>query len=346
MSTKQQKNDEEVDLGSLFVIIGKGFNNFFNFIGAIFKGAFHLLILILLFLKLHVKKFILAAFIGGVLGGFLEYKTEDRFGSNLLVQPNFNSARQLYNNVNYYNDLVKQEKKILLASIFDIDTTRASTIKKFEITPIKNQNDIINAYDTFIVSADTLTVQNYAFDEFKSSFTEYDYLIHNIQVEATANDVFSGMEEVIIASVVKNSYFNRLKKLNSEILYRTDSLLKMNLIQVDSLRQVYTKVMLEEAKKESSGTSIDLGGTQKTTKEIELFDTDKKIINDLKQTSKDIAETSEVINIVSNFQTVGYEVKVISKNYIFILAGISIMLTLFCILLLELNTYLTNYKKE
>ena len=32
MSTKNQNNEEEVDLGSLFVIIGKGFKNFFNFI--------------------------------------------------------------------------------------------------------------------------------------------------------------------------------------------------------------------------------------------------------------------------------------------------------------------------
>ena len=55
MSTNQQKensksnNEEEVDLGSLFVAIGKGFSNFFNFIGDIFKGAFHSIILVLIF---------------------------------------------------------------------------------------------------------------------------------------------------------------------------------------------------------------------------------------------------------------------------------------------------------
>ena len=44
MSTAKNNNEEEVDLGSLFVIIGKGFKNFFNFIGSIFKGIFHFLI--------------------------------------------------------------------------------------------------------------------------------------------------------------------------------------------------------------------------------------------------------------------------------------------------------------
>ena len=52
MSTAKNNNEEEVDLGSLFVIIGKGFKNFFNFIGSIFKGIFHRFIIqILIFCK-------------------------------------------------------------------------------------------------------------------------------------------------------------------------------------------------------------------------------------------------------------------------------------------------------
>ena len=51
MSTDKNKNEEEVDLGSLFVIIGKGFKNFFNFIGSIFKWIFEFVIQILLFVK-------------------------------------------------------------------------------------------------------------------------------------------------------------------------------------------------------------------------------------------------------------------------------------------------------
>jgi sorbitol-specific phosphotransferase system component IIC len=50
MSTDQKDNEEEVDLGYLFVIIGKGFSNLFNFIGNFFKGLFHGIISILIFL--------------------------------------------------------------------------------------------------------------------------------------------------------------------------------------------------------------------------------------------------------------------------------------------------------
>tara|TARA_B100000780_G_C21091443_1_gene439875 strand:- start:237 stop:1274 length:1038 start_codon:yes stop_codon:yes gene_type:complete len=345
MSTNQNNNEEEVDLGSLFLIIGKGFSKLFNFIGNVFKGFFHFLISILLFIKLHFKKIAIAAFIGGILGAYLEHVNEDKFGSNMLVQPNFKSTNQLYENINYYNDLVEQENVSLLASVFNMDTIKAAGFKKFEINPVVNDIDVINAYNKFILFADTLTVKSYDFFKFKKSFTVYDYEIHNISVEATISDIFTGLDEVIISSVENNYYYNRIKYLTNENLFRTDSLLRANLTEVDSLRQVYMRIMLEESKKESSGTNIDFGGTQKNTKEIELFETDREINEDLGRISIDIGKQSEVINIISNFKTVGYEIKGITKNLIFILAARSVLLMLLFILLLDLNRYLSNYKK-
>ena len=159
------------------------------------------------------------------------------------------------------------------------------------------------------------------------------------------NDVFSSLDNIIIETVEKNQYFNRIKKLTNENLTRTDSLLRENLIKVDSLRQVYMRVMLEESKKEFTGTSIDLGGTKTSAKEIELFRTDREINEDLGLIAESIGEKSEVINIVSNFQSIGYEVKGITKNYIFIVAGLSVILVLLIILFLDLNRYLDSYKK-
>ena len=96
MSTTKNKNEEEVDLGSLFTVIGNGFKNFFNFIGSIFKGIFHKLILILIFFKLHFIKFTVAVLIGGIVGFFLEKNKEIKFSSNLIVKPNFESTQLLY----------------------------------------------------------------------------------------------------------------------------------------------------------------------------------------------------------------------------------------------------------
>jgi len=345
MSTKKQNNDEEVDLGSLFTVIGKGFKNFFNFIGNIFKGVFHRLILILLFLKLHFLKFSVAVLIGGIVGFFLESNKETKFSSNLIVKPNFESTQLLYENINYYNDLVKQQNTKHLASIFKIDTSKAAALRKFEITPLMNSNDIINAYDNFILEVDTLTVKSYDFDNFESSFTDFDYLVHNIEVQATVSDIFSELENTIINSIEKNTFFNKIKNLTKENLNTKDSILKANFIEVDSLRSVYMRAILEGAKNNSNGTNIDLGSKSNITKENDLFEIDRKIIYDLSQTYEDIATKSDVINIISNFKPEGSEIKGITKNLIFIMAVLGFLLTLFIILLFDLNKYLEDYKK-
>ena len=345
MSTKKQNNDEEVDLGSLFTVIGKGFKNFFNFIGNIFKGIFHRLILILLFLKLHILKFSVAVLIGGIVGFFLESNKETKFSSNLIVKPNFESTQLLYENINYYNDLVKQQNTKHLASIFKIDTSKAAALRKFEITPLMNSNDIINAYDNFILEVDSLTVKSYDFDNFESSFTDFDYLVHNIEVQATVSDIFTELENTIINSIEKNTFFNKIKNLTKENLNTKDSILKANFIEVDSLRSVYMRAILEGAKNNSNGTNIDLGSKSNITKENDLFEIDRKIIYDLSQTYEDIATKSDVINIISNFKPEGSEIKGITKNLIFIMAVLGFLLTLFIILLFDLNKYLEDYKK-
>lgn len=347
MSTNQpqKNNEEEVDLGSLFIIIGRGFSKFFNFIGSIFKGLFHFFILVLIFLKENIVKIGIVALIGLIAGIILEVKTPSRYASELLLEPNFKSSLQLYNNVNYYNDLVKQKDTLKLQKTFNLTKEEAASLKKFEIEPLKIDTDIINAYNDLILDVDTLTIKSYKYDNFKAAFTNYDYKFHKVTVIAGKSDVFDKLDDVIISSVVKNKYFNRLKELTNENLNRTDSVYKESLSQIDSLRKVYMQVMLDEAKKETSGTQIDLGGEKKTTKELELFETNRKINSDLSKIALDKSKKYEVINIISNFQPVGYEIKGITKNYAFQLGALGALLMIFYILLKQVNSYLNHYKK-
>lgn len=345
MSTSHNNNEEEVDLGSLFKIIGKGFQNLFNFIGNIFKGIFHFFISILIFLKDNIVKIGIAAFIGFAIGVFIQVKSADKYESQMLVQPNFKSANQLYNNISYYNDLVKQKDTANIQKTFKIDKETAASLKKFTIEPIINENDIINSYNEFILDVDTTTVKSYNFEDFKASFSLLDYKIHKVNVVSEKSDVFDKLDEVILSSVIKNKYFNRVKELTNENLNRTDSLLRTNLAQIDSLRVVYMKVMLEEAKKQNSGTSIDLGGKMRTTKELELFETNRKINEELEDIVKDKSEKYEVINVISNFQPIGSEIKGVTRNIAFQLSVLGALAMIFILLLIKINSYLNNYKK-
>ncbi|TYP99903.1 hypothetical protein C7447_101510 [Tenacibaculum adriaticum] len=344
MPNINKNSEEEVDLGSLFVIIGKGFSNFFSFIGSLFNSIFDFFIQVLLFLKSNIIKIGLAAIIGGVLGIFIEYTNNTKYVDNLQVQPNFKSSRQLYNNINYYNDLVKQKDTALLAKTFNISMDDAASLRKFEIYPIINENDILTSYDELILSVDTLTVKSYSFNKFKNMFTQYDYQIHNINVQATKNNIFKKLDKAIIGSITENEYFNNLRKINNENLSTTELLIRKNLAQADSLHYVYKKVLLEEAKKTTSGTNIDLGGKQSISKELELFKTNRELNKDLKKISEDLAEKTAVINVISNFQPVGHEIKEIQKNQAFQFALLGAILMILLLLLIKLNRYLENYQ--
>lgn len=347
MSTNQtqKNNEEEVDLGSLFVIIGRGISRFFNFIGSIFTGIFHAFIIILIFIKENIIKIGIATLIGIIAGFFLEVQSPKRYASELLIEPNFKSILQLYNNVNYYNDLVKQKDTLKLQETFNLTKKEAASLKKFTIEPIEMDTDIINAYDELILAVDTLTIKSYEFKQFKEAFTNFDYKIHKVVVTAEKSNVFEKLDDVIISSVVKNKYFNRIKKLNNDNLDETDSVYKQNLVQIDSLRKVYMQVMLDEAKKVQSGTNIDFGGQNQKSKELELFETNRKIISDLKKITKEKYNKYEVINVISNFQPVGYEINTITKNYVFQLGALGAGIMIFFLLMLKLNTFLNNYKK-
>ncbi len=343
--TNTNSKEEEVDLGSLFVIIGKGFSTFFNFIGTIFIGIFNFSIAILIFLKENAIKIGIAAVIGLVAGIVLEVNSSKKYSSNLLVEPNFESTRQLYNTIDYYNDLVQQKDTVALQNIFGLDNTSAASIKKFQIEPVKVDTDIINSYDALILSVDSLTIRSYEYLDFKAAFTNYDYSVHEISVIAEKNNVFNKLDEVIIASVVNNKYFNRIKVLTNESLNRTDSLYRQNLTQIDVLRKVYMEVMLEEAQKQTTGTSIDLGGEKGTAKELELFETNRKINLELIDIAKEKSRKYNVINVISNFQPIGYEIKGITKNYGFILGVLGAGVMIVFLLLNKLNQFLENYKK-
>jgi hypothetical protein len=345
MSTNQNKNEEELDLGSLFVIIGKGFSNFFNFIGTIFKGIFHFLITVLLFLKENYIKILVAGLLGFGMGLFLEVNKSTTYHSELLVEPNFKSARQLYNNINYYNDLIKQKDTAVLQKTFNLNKESAGALKKFTIEPVKLENDIIESYDALITEVDTLTIKSYEYKDFKNSFTDYHYKMHKINVLSEKNDVFRKIGAVIVSSITDNQYFSRSKEILNENLNRTDSLYRQNLTQLDSLRRVIMQVMIEEAKNQSNGTNIDLGGQKRTSTEFELFEVNRKLNSDLEDIAEDRTEKYEVINVISNFQSVGQEVKGVTKNYGFLLGVLSAGLMILFLLLRRLNKFLDNYKK-
>lgn len=344
LETKKNKNDEEVDLGSLFVIIGKGFAKIFNFIERTFKGLFRFFINTLLFLKKNTVKIVAAILVGAIIGLILDLKGQTKYEAFLYVKPNFGSTRQLYNNIGYYNDLVQQKDTILLAKTFSISIKEATSLNKFEIKPIVNENDILTDFNSLIEKIDTIVAKSYPYEKFKETFSKYDYHTQKISVVSATNSIFRKLTDSIVGSISRNNYFKKKKELAVDNLSRSELLIKKNLLQSDSLHHIYKKVLLAEAKKTSTGTNIDLGNSKTTRGELELFEKNKELNEDLEKVNDKISEKTKIINIVSDFQVIGHKVADVERKKSFQGGVISGALMILFLLLIKLNRFLNNYK--
>lgn len=345
MSGTNKRNEDEIDLGSLFTTIGDGFSKLFQAIKTLFNQLFRLVISILLFIKVNFLKIVIAGLLGASIGLYLDFKEGKLYESTLQVHPNFYSAAELYKNIKYYNNLVEQENVDLLAETFNISREEAASLKSFQIKPVKNENDILEAYDKLIKGIDTISAKQYPYNTFKKSYSIYNYNIHNIKVLSTKNDIFKKLGDTILNSVTKNDYLKRWNKSYNENLIATEASLNKDIVQVDSLHSIYKKALLSEALRPISGTNIDMStDSKKTNKELQLFEISKKLNEELKENNFLQSRMVKIVNTISDFQNVGkkrdsfFMLKTIKLSLI----GVGLMILV--LLLLKLNRYLDNYK--
>lgn len=346
MSKHNISQEEEIELGSLFKIIGRGFSNLFNAVGKLFKGIFHYLILFLIFLRNNALKLSLAIFVGAAFGLYLDFTKPQLYSSTMIVEPNFKSALQLYQNIDFYHELVKQKDSSLLAQTFNIPVTEAAKLKGFYVEPIRNENEKYQFFDDFIQEVDTTTVNNINIKEFKKGFTDYNYNYHQIKVKSLSNTIFEKLSVPIISSIENNPYYKYQKKINDENLFQNEKVLIKSLQDVDTLRRIYNEVLITEANKDVSSTNINLAQGVQKTNEIQLFNENLELNEELIKNNKEKAETTEILNVVSSFSKVGIEERSLFKKMTFILGlGMGLLMLVF-ILLRQLNQYLLKYKLQ
>lgn len=344
----QETQNEEVDLGQLFNMIGRLFDRLFNFISSIFKAIFSVFIYAIKAIITNFKLITIVLIVAAILGAVLQRTQKDIYESQMLVKPYFDSKFQLVTNINYYNALIGEKDYNQLMSIFDIDEESAKQIIEFTIHPgPENENDKIKQYDSFVKSIDSIRAQDISFDEFIENRSIYSGDVFEINVRSYKKDIFRSLEEGLNSTFTNTYSVKKMQKRDSLISIERKRILA-SIKEVDSLKKVYLRVMEDESKtKEGSYTTRDGMSfiQEKTkTKEYELLKEENELRKALSILDAKKVEEDVYFDTLSSFQDVGAKYTSIWNLYVLILPILAFIILCIIYLSIKLINYVTSYE--
>ncbi len=348
------QQSEEVDLGQLFKLIGNAFDRFFRFIASVFIGIYNVFLLLLIHIYRRLVWYATAVILGGVIGFIIDMNSDKLYGANMFIETNFNSARQVYENVKDFHQLANIDKDTLgLAQKLSISTDEAAHLKGFYIEADLDENNIAEMYSKFYERLDSVSRLEMNYERYKNSLTAYNFPIHRIGVASTDKSIYKKIEQAFIKGISGNTYLNELAKVNNEILVRKDSVLKNQIQKTDSLVKEYLQIRINESKKEpipGSGTNLYMGDAESSggsllVDESKLIERLLLLENRRRVLDSTIVKQKNVVNVLSNFPPSGYDIRKWSDKKKFLLPLILFVATLLVFTFIGLGKYLDKQSK-
>ncbi len=350
MSTSKPKNtneNEEIDLGVLFNSIGRGISKLLSTVGSLIMFASNTILAAVIFVRKRIVYFALACAIGLAGGVLVERTTPLKYIATATLEPHFDSARQLYSNVEYINDLANQKDSIQLGIFFDITPSDAAKIASVEIKPFVTETRLLQEYNAYVTELDSIVATETSFKDYVKQMNSYDRKIHILRVESSKQNIFGSMLSPLLSSVSEVTYFKDQQTTQLKNLELADSITQVSIVQTDSLLSIFEKVRIVEAKKEfSNGTNLYMSEKAEDNTEISLLNRKMELSDKLEEIRTAKLKAKNVVDVVAAFPEVGYLETSFWKNKKVqgMLAGI-ILLSLFYSIT-QLDTFLLSKKED
>jgi hypothetical protein len=353
-SSQVHTSDGE-DLSILFYKSGRSLKYLSKSVGKGFTRFGNAILLTILFLMRNFLWIALGTIIGLGYGIYLLNKSGSSYSSEMTVKANFNSARSLYNTMDYLNALISNRQTDDLAHIFGIEEKDAKRLSNFKAQPLETEliiSDIykeqfLNLNRSSIIRQDTFWLRTLKYNEFKESLTPFDYPLHKITVISTNPAVFGKLEKGIIDHVSNNSLFQEIRKRQAGSNKEEEDLLQSAIYKLDTLRQAYNQRLIRGADAAIPGGN-QLTVLQSTpnikTPELEVFDKMMELIDALKKSRTRAITEKDIIEVYSPFNVVGQKISFLQQNvakYSLIGFGLSLLI----LLLIAFYKYLLAFER-
>lgn len=312
---KKNTDNEEIDLGVLFNAIGKGISNVFSAIGNAILFVLNTLLAFAVFVRKRIVYFAIACAVGLVVGAALEMWLPQKYIATATVEPRFDSARQLYSNISYLDDLASQQDTLQLASFFGISPADAATISSVEIIPFVTETRLLQEYNDYVMGLDSLVATEMTFRQYVKQIDDFDRKIHIIKAVSSKQDIFKSLLDPVVRSVADVAYFKDQQATRLENLELSDSITQVSIVQTDSLLSLFEEVRVVEANKEfSNGTNLYMSEKAEDNTEISLLNRKITLSKELEEIRLAKLKARKVVDVIAAFPEVGYLETSLLKN--------------------------------
>lgn len=350
-SQQNQNQSEEVDLGQLFKAIGNAFSSLFRGIASIFKGLYEGLILILLHFYKRIFWYAGAVIIGLIVGIVMNSSLEKSYGANMYIKTNFDSGRQVYENIKQLHQLASADNDTVeLGRLLNISPSEAAKIKGFYVQEGTDESTKSEMYAEYRQNLDSVSQTEITFESYKESLKDYAYPVHQIGVSSTDKFVFKTIEKSFIKELGDNEYLDELATVNVENLKRESKTLEGQVNKTDSLINEYLKIKVFQSQKpESSGTYLYMGDAESgksMANEAELLKEKLRLESQKRQVYQKLVEEKDVISVISGFPSSGYDIREWTDKYYYTIPLVMFSFTLLIFLLIGLGRFLKNHQDK
>ena len=307
--TDKSHPNEEVELGQLFKIIGKGFENIFRFIKSIFSLIFMSFTWLVFFIRKRLIVLVVAAFLGLITGVVIEIVLPPTYKSTLSIKQNYETGENLYESIKYYNGLIKDKDFKVLGTILGLSASASQEIVKFEVEPLITDNEYLVMFDSYIKNLDSLAASKIEYEDYVNNIKDYKHKLQQISIKSKTRADFESVFTNIVNNIQTNPFFvNEQAKDISELML-SKTALEESLIQSDSLQQIYKRVLEQQF---DSNTISEIGITfegdneRDKTREFDLYKSDIELREKIVKIERDIKDKENIIDLISSKQYNGF----------------------------------------
>ena len=284
MATNQANNSEEIDLGQLFQLIGRGFNKLFRAFLRLF-----------LYLKKNVLILLGLIIVGTGIGYGLNQIITKKLKTEIIVKPQMESKNYLYDVVDEIQANIKSKNLEFFKNI----GLEIEDLKGFEITiaPVDDGKkssesemkflELLQSFENTDAVADIVRaeLQN------KSSFS---HRITFLYKDAEKGNVFA---KKVMEYINSNKYFEELIETYRENAENRIEENKSLLAQVDELISNYAKEMTQNDN--ISGNDRIVLDNQERINTTGLFSLKNSLIKDIESKKLELKQRTDAIKVIN-----------------------------------------------